>query len=91
VSRVSGIEDPLALAQDGGRMVAVHHGRGEQGQRGMAVLVVVPGEETLAEGAAVLNAAKAIREVRAVLHGAEMTDFPNKGCRRKHRGGCGFW
>src|SRR5664280_1289665 len=38
----------------------------------MAVLFVVPLEELLAEGAAVLNAAEAIWKLRAVLHGSEL-------------------
>src|SRR5437588_2418442 len=38
----------------------------------MAVLFVVPLEKLLAEGAAVLNAAKAIRKIRSVLQGSEL-------------------
>src|SRR5208283_4387614 len=38
----------------------------------MAVLFVVPLEKLLAEGAAVLDAAEAVRKLRAVLHGAEL-------------------
>jgi len=39
---------------------------------GVAMLLVVPLKELLAKGAAVLDAAEAIRELRAVLHGAEL-------------------
>ena len=38
----------------------------------MAVLFVVRLERLLAEGAAVLDAAGAIRKLRAVLHGSEL-------------------
>src|SRR5437016_2353506 len=38
----------------------------------MAVLLVVPLEERLAEGTAVLDAAEAIWEIRAVLQGTEL-------------------
>lgn len=38
----------------------------------MAMVVVVPGEELLAEGAAVLNTAKAIRKTGPVLQGAKL-------------------
>ena len=36
------------------------------------MVVVVPREEGLAEGAAVLNAAEAIGKLRAIFHGAEL-------------------
>ena len=36
------------------------------------MLLVVPLEKLLAEGAAVLDAAEAIRELRAVLHGSKL-------------------
>ena len=51
----------------------MNHGWGEQADARMAVLLVVPLEELLAQGAAVLEAAEAIWEFRAVLHGAELT------------------
>ena len=38
----------------------------------MAMVIVVPGEESLAEGVAVLQAAEAIGELRAIFHGAKL-------------------
>src|ERR1039457_7673151 len=38
----------------------------------MAVRLVIPLEKLLAEGAAVLDAAESIGELRAVLHGSEL-------------------
>jgi hypothetical protein len=59
------------MGQDGRGFPAMNHGGGPQSPAGGAVLFVIPGEERLAERAAVLDAAEAIREVGAVLHGAE--------------------
>ena len=69
---VSGIEHRLAAGQDGLGLPEVHHGWGEQANAGVAMLVVVPLEELLAEGPTVLDAAEAVREFRAVLQGAEL-------------------
>ena len=54
------------------RQAVVHHGGRHHADAGVAMLVVVPGEKRLAEGAAVLDAAEAIRKLGAVLHGAEL-------------------
>src|ERR1035437_5857 len=42
------------------------------GDAGVSVLFVIPLEELLTEGAAVLYAAEAVRKLRAVLHGSEL-------------------
>jgi len=72
VSLIGGIEDSLALLPDQRGLVVVDHGRGHQAERGMAVLVVIPGEEAQAEAAGILDRAKAVREFRTVLQGAEL-------------------
>ena len=48
------------------------HVGAQQTESGMAMLVVVPGEELLTEGATVLNGTEAVGELRSVLHGAEL-------------------
>jgi hypothetical protein len=48
------------------------HGGGEQADTRVTVLLVVPLEKLLAEGAAVLDTAEAIRKVGAVLQSAEL-------------------
>jgi hypothetical protein len=50
----------------------MNHGGRQQADARMAVLVVVPLEKVLAEGAAVLDAAEMIRELGTILHGAEL-------------------
>ena len=70
--QVSGIEHHLAVGQDGRGLSEVNHGRGEQADAGVAMVFVIPLEKLLTEGAAVLDAAEAIRELRAVFHGAEV-------------------
>src|SRR4051794_26405194 len=50
----------------------MNHGRCHQCNAGVSMLVVVPVEESLAEGAAVLNATEALGELRPVLHGFEL-------------------
>jgi hypothetical protein len=63
---------PLAVGQDGLGLSKVNHGRGEQADAGMTMLFVIPGEKLLTEGAAVLDAAEAVRELRTVFHGPEL-------------------
>ena len=70
---IGGIENGLALFENERGLVVVDHGRRHQTESGMAVFVVVPGEEALAEGLrAILDRAKAIRKLRPVLQGAEV-------------------
>jgi hypothetical protein len=49
MSAVGGVENSAALVNDGGSQPVVNHGRGEKAQSGMAVLLVIPGEELLGE------------------------------------------
>jgi len=72
VRLVSGIEHQLAALQHALGLAEVNHGRGQQADARMTVFLVVPREELLAEGAAVLDAAEAIRGFRTVLQGAEL-------------------
>lgn len=69
---MGGVEDGLALSQDRRGVTDVHHRRSEQARARVTVLVVVPGAEDVAEGAGALDGAKAIRELRTILHGAEV-------------------
>lgn len=71
---IGGIEHHLAVGQDALGLPKVNHGRGQHADAGVAMLLVVPLEKLLAEGAAVLDAAEAIREFRAVLQRAELGD-----------------
>ena len=57
VRLVSGIEHHLAVCQDGLGVAEMNHGRGQHADAGVAMLLVVPLKELLAEGAAVLDAA----------------------------------
>src|ERR1035441_10053004 len=70
---IGGIEHVLTLEQDGAGLVVVHHGRREQGQAGVAMFLVVPTKESLRKSTAVLNAPEAVRELRTIFHGAELT------------------
>ena len=69
---VCGVEHRLAAGRDGRCLAEVDHGRSEQTDAGMAMLLVVPVEELLAEGAAILDATEAIRKLRAVLQRPEL-------------------
>ena len=73
MSLISHIENPLALFEDECGLVVVDHRRRQQAQAGMAMFFVVPTKEPLREGPAVLDAPEAIRELRSILHGAELT------------------
>src|ERR1051325_9904312 len=53
-------------------LTEVNHRRSEQADPGMTMLLVVPVEELLAEGATVLDTAESVREFRAVFHGAKL-------------------
>ena len=64
--------EPVAGFHELRGQAVMDHGGSHHADSGVAMLVVVPGEEGLAESAAVLNAAEAIRELGAVFHGAEL-------------------
>src|SRR6266404_2637034 len=73
VRSISSVEDVLALFEDERTLSVVDHRRREQRQAGVAVFFVVPTKKSLAERAAVLNTPEAVRELRPILHGAELT------------------
>ena len=72
MGRVGGHEHLLPLRADRGGLAEVHDGGREKSQAAVTVLVVVPGEEALAERAPVFERAEAIRELRTVLQGLEL-------------------
>ena len=72
MNAVSGVQNGAALFDGGGRQTMVNHGRAEQAESGMAMLLVVPGEELLAEGPGVLQRPEAFRESRPVFQSPEM-------------------
>jgi hypothetical protein len=57
--------DACSVAEMDGR-------RGVEAEAGMAMLVVVPAEETLAESAGILDGAEPSRELRPVLERLEL-------------------
>ena len=61
---VSGVEHHLAVGQDGLGVAEMNHGRGQQADAGVAMLLVVPLEKLLAKSTAVLDAAEAIGKLR---------------------------
>jgi Transposase IS66 family len=58
VNSISPIENALTLLQDQRSLFVVNHRRGEQSQPGVAMFLVVPTEESLGEGPAVLARAR---------------------------------
>jgi hypothetical protein len=60
VSGVCGGQDLFALFADSFSQAVVDDGRGEESQGAVVVLVVVPGEEDVTEGTAVLDRAEAL-------------------------------
>ena len=72
VSRVSRVEYQLTLVADEFGLAVMHHGWRQQADAGVTVIVVVPGKECRAEGAAVGQGTEAIGKLRAILHGAEV-------------------
>ena len=72
VRGVGGQEHPLPGVTHRGGLPVVHSGRRHQPDARVAMLAVVPGEERLAEGAGVLEATEAFREIRAVLQRFEL-------------------
>jgi len=65
-------EDQLTAPYDFICKAIVHLFRGQQGDAAVVVLFVIPEEEILAKRPAVLDAAEAIRKLRAVLKGFEV-------------------
>ena len=67
------LEHFLALPQDVFGLTIVNHGWRQQAHTRVAVFFVVPAEKFLTESPAVLDAAEAVRELRAILQRAEWT------------------
>jgi hypothetical protein len=72
MSRVGGVENDLTAVADGRGQAVVNHGGSHHADSGVTMIVVVLGKESLAEGVAVLKAAETIRELGAILQGAEV-------------------
>ena len=72
VGQIGCVEDGLTLLPNDRRLAVMDHGGRHHSDAGVTVVVVVPNEERLAEGAAVLNAAEAIRKLGTILHGVEL-------------------
>src|SRR5436309_4439544 len=72
MSRVSGTEDDLTLCNGLGSLAVVDDGGCQQTEAGVTMLLVVPEEELLAEGAAVLQRTETVRKFWPVLQGAKL-------------------
>src|SRR5713226_10076400 len=72
VTLVSNIEHLLALPQNVFRLTIVNHRWRQQAHAGVTVLVVVPPKKTLTESTTVLDAPKAVRELRSIFQGSEL-------------------
>ena len=70
---IGDIKHSLPLPHDAFCLAVVHHRRRKQAQAGVAMLLVVPTKKSLTKRAAVLDAPKAIRELRPILQSAELT------------------
>ena len=70
---VGDIKDGLPFGDKLGSLTVMNRGRGQQLQAGVMVLMVVPGKQLLAETPRILDGAEAVRIVRPVLHGFEMS------------------
>jgi hypothetical protein len=57
------------------RLPIVNRGWRQQADTGVTVFLIVPVKKPLTESAAVLDAAKAVRELRPIFHGAECGTF----------------
>ena len=69
VTLVSNIEHILPLPQDAFRLAIVNHGWRQQAYARVTMLFVIPPKKTLTESATVLDAPKAVRELRPILSG----------------------
>jgi len=72
VLRVGVEEDHAPLISDRFRPAVVDVGRSVQADSRMAMVVVVPTEESSTVGTSVLEAAEPVGEVRSVLEGPEL-------------------
>ena len=72
MSGVGGVENDAPPRNGFRRQTMMHHSRREKAQSGMAVLVVIPGEELLGEGTGILKTPEAFRETRPVFQSPEV-------------------
>jgi hypothetical protein len=72
VCGVSNLKDARPFKLDERRTTEVHVGWCVKAQARMMVLVVVPAEEALAEGASILDGAKAVGKLRSILERLEV-------------------
>jgi len=90
VELVGGIEYLLALPQDEASLAAVDQPWHERAEPRVAVFRDEAAGKSLTEGAAVLNATEALRELRATLQRVELP-FRIGGSRWKRAASCEFW
>ena len=69
---IGGVKDRLAFLNNERSLAMVKHGRGEQADPRMMMLLVVPVEECHGEGAGICNGSKTIRKARTILQGFEL-------------------
>ena len=69
---MSEFQHGLSLRNDLRSLSVMDIGRSQQIQAGMVMLVVIPGEELLAEPAGIFNRAESIRIIGAVLQSSEV-------------------
>jgi hypothetical protein len=69
---VSNVEHILALPQNVFRLPIVNRRWRQQTYAGVTVLLVIPLKKTLPERTTVLDAPKAVRELRAIFQGSEL-------------------
>src|SRR5258707_7356743 len=72
MSCVGSVENGASPVDGLMRQTVMDHSRREKSQSGMAVLVVVPGEEILREGASILEGSKTLREARSIFQSPEV-------------------
>ena len=72
MSAVSGIQNDTPLLDGFRRQAMMHDSRKEKAWSGMAVLVVIPGEELLGERAGILQRPKTFRETGPVFQSPEV-------------------
>ena len=72
MSQIGSGEDLLSLCKNEIRLAVMDHGWGQKPQAGMAVFLVVPGDEVLTEAAAVLDRSESRGKAWTILHGPEL-------------------
>ena len=72
VGGVGDLKDTRPFDLDAFGVAEMDRGRGVEAESRMAVLMVVPVEETSAEGTAIFDRAKTVRKLRSVLERLEL-------------------